>query len=249
MWEAKSKTPGGQEGEGGYVCWGQGAGPGLGRGPGCVGQRPSSGGDGSREGALEKAALGGEPGPRPNESIEGAPSLTPAQPAARPRPASPALCPLRLRLRRRRQRLGAAHPRGPGRGGAGAGAAQCGAGRPAPSGGGGGGLPTRTIPARPGPARILLGRRRRQRQRGELPTMHRAASISTSPDITAPPPGLLHHRPFSDITFYSALPSTLAALGFSLSDGPVPVLRISSLVSAIHLISIPKPSGATPLLT
>lgn len=121
MWEAKSKTPGGQEGEGGFVCWGQGAGPGLGRGPGCVGQRPSSGGDGSREGALEKAALGGEPGPRPNESIEGAPSLTPAQPAARPRPASPALCPLRLRLRRRRQRLGAAHPRGPGRGGGGGG--------------------------------------------------------------------------------------------------------------------------------
>lgn len=102
---------------GGYVGWGQGAGPGLRCGPGCVGQRPSSGGDDSREGALKKAALGGKPGPRPNESIERDPSSTPAQPAARPRPASPALYPLRLRLRRRRrrQRLGAAHPPGPGR--------------------------------------------------------------------------------------------------------------------------------------
>eukprot|EP00069_Balaena_mysticetus_P000044 bmy_00057T0 len=45
--------------------------------------------------------------------------------------------------------------------------------------------------------------------------MHCAASISTSPDITSSPPRLLHHRPCSDITVYSAPFSTPAALGLS----------------------------------
>ena len=149
-----------------------------------------------------------EPPPRP-----------PPGPPARPRPASPHLLCARCGCGCGGGGSGSGRRIPRGRGGAGARAAQCGgAGRPALSGGGGGGggLPTGTIPARSGPAPILLGRQRRQRQSGELPTMHCAASISTSPDITASPPRLLHHCPCSDITVYSAPFSTPAVLGPSL---------------------------------
>jgi len=167
-------------------------------GPGCVGQRPSSGGDRDRAGTgrgswrrlhweLSQAEARWVPRRNP---------LPDPRPARRPRPAPPGLASPHLLCARCGCGCGGGGsgsgrriPRG--RGGAGTGAAQCGAGWPAPSGGGGGGLPTGTIPARSGPAPILLRRQRRQQQSGELPTMHCAASISTSPDITSSPPRAL----------------------------------------------------------
>lgn len=210
----------------GWVCWGQGADPGLGMRPRLcrpashLGRRRRR----HREGELEKAALGGEPGQRPDGFTEGDPSPTPARPAgpAPPRLGSPRLtCSEPAAAAAAAAAAEAAAPGGasPGDG------AERGRGRGRLSAVLGVPLPPAAVaaasrpgPSRPGPARILLGRRRRRRQRqsGELPTMHCAASISTSPDITSSPPRLLHHRPCSDITVYSAPFSTPAALGLSL---------------------------------
>lgn len=185
---------------------------------------------------------GGEPGGRPDEPQKGP---RPTRPAG---PAPPHLLGVRCGCGCGGEGSGTGRriPRGRG----GAGEAQCGAGRPALSRSGGG-LPTPTIPARPGPARILLGRRRwwrrqQQQRRGELPTMHCAASISTSPDITASPPQTLHHCRFSDITFHSA-PLDPA---WALSDEPVTATSFSELIYVIRLttgsLPVPQKSHLSP---
>lgn len=146
-------------------------------GPGGVGQRPSpAGGDSSAEGSPRRLRW---------EASQAEPPEPTKEPPPRPRSAPP-----RLTCSVPAAAAAAAAVEAAARGGASPGA---GAGRGRLSAALGDPLPPaaaaaaafRPGPSRPGPAPILLGRRRRQRRSGELPTMHRAASISTSPDITA----------------------------------------------------------------